>query len=217
MKVLIADHHPVLRKGLRRILEAEFHQIEVAEAATCCEVTALFKAHKWDLLIMDFNVCENRSIELLMRLKNEKEKVRVLVFSVCPEARMATCAMRAGACGYLCKTADKEQIVEAVRMILNGRKYISPAVAEEMAEQIVFESNLRPHQLLSAREYQTALLLADGKTVTRIAHELSLSIPTVSTYRSRILEKMRLKNNAELVSYMIQHELVTPPSVSCSL
>jgi len=208
IRILIADDHPTIRKGVKLTLQTEFADIEFGEASNANEVFKEIQQKKWDVLIMDMDMPGRNGLDALKQLKDEKADVRTLIFSMHPEGQIAVRALKAGAYGYLAKDAPDGELGKAVRSLMNGKKYITPAVAEQMAAQLENPSNKAPHELLSDREYQTLLLFASGKTVSQVADELSLSVPTISTYRARILDKMGMKNNAELTSYALRNNLV---------
>jgi len=208
VSILIADDHPTIRKGVKLTLQSEFAEIEFGEASNANEVFKEIQQKKWDVLIMDMDMPGRNGLDALKQLKDEKAEVRTLIFSMHPEGQIAVRALKAGAFGYLAKDAPEGELGKAVRSLLAGKKYITPAVAEQMAAQLENPFNKAPHELLSDREYQTLLLFASGKTVSQVADELSLSVPTISTYRARILEKMGMKNNAELTSYALRNNLV---------
>jgi len=207
-KILIADDHPAIRKGVKLILEIEFSDVKFGEASNAAEVFRKIKEENWDILILDMDMPGRNGLEVLKQLKDEKTNIPVLMFSMHPEEQIAVRALRSGASGYLTKDAADTELSIAVHLILAGRKYITPSIAEQLAEQIGNPLNKAPHELLSDREYETLLLFAKGNTISQIARELSLGISTVSTYRTRILEKMKMKNTAELVNYAIRNKLV---------
>jgi two-component system invasion response regulator UvrY len=206
-KILIADDHPTMRKGVKLILNSAFNEIEFGDAATSAEVMRKINEENWDMIILDIDMPGRNGLEVLKDLKENKIKIPVLVFSFHPEKQIAVRALKAGASGYLTKDSAFEELTLAVTMILSGRKYITPSLVEHLASHLNDSAVKVPHELLSDREYQTLLLLAVGKTVSEIASELSLGVPTVSTYRARILEKMQMKNTAELVNYAIHNGL----------
>jgi len=207
-KILIADDHPTMRNGVKLILTSAFSDIQFGEAATATEVMKKINEKKWDLLILDIDMPGRNGLEVLKDLKDKKIKIPVLVFSFHPEKQIAIRALKAGAWGYLAKDAAFDELTKAINQILSGRKYITPSLAEQLAEHIDNPLDKLPHELLSDREYETLLLFSKGKTVSEIAKELSLGVPTISTYRARILEKMEMKNTAELVNYAIHNNLV---------
>jgi two-component system, NarL family, invasion response regulator UvrY len=207
-RILIADDHSAIRNGVKLILADEFKDVEFGEAKNGVEVFRRIKEKKWDLLILDMDMPGRNGLEVLKQLKEEKENIPVLIFSMHPEEQIAVRALKSGAAGYLSKDSADTELVKAIQQILSGRKYITATLAEQLAAQLENPTDKAPHELLSDREYQTLLLFASGKTVTQIAEELSLSVPTISTYRARILEKMGMKTNAELTSYTIRNRLV---------
>lgn len=208
IRVLIADDHSAIRKGVKLLLQAEFPEIEFGEASNALDAYKTAKQKEWDILIMDMDMPGRNGLETLKQLKDEGILIKTLIFSMHPEDQIAVRALKAGAYGYLTKDAEEGELSRAVHTILAGKKFITAAVAEQLALQLENPSDKPPHELLSDREYQTLLLFASGKTVSQIAQELSLSVPTISTYRARILEKMNLKNNAELTRYALENKLV---------
>ncbi len=207
LNILIADDHSIVREGLKQVIINQYGKVNFGEAANAKEIFATISKKNWDIIIMDINMPGRDGLEVLEQLKAEKSNVPVLILSMHPEDHMAIRAFKSGAFGYLCKEYAGEELINAIDKILSGRKYISAAVAEQFIDQVENPENKKSHELLSNREYQTTLLIASGKTVSQIAETLSLSIPTISTYRARILEKMGLKNNAELACYAIRNNL----------
>lgn len=207
-RILIADDHSAIRSGVRHILASEFAHIDFGEATTAAEVLNKLKDGVWDILILDIDMPGRNGLEILQQLKAEKSKLPVLVFSMHSEDQIAMRAIKLGAYGYLSKDAADTELVDAIRRILSGRKYISPSLAELMAFQLENPMDKPLHEQLSDREFQTLLLMASGKTVSQIAHDLLLSIATISTYRSRILVKMGMLNNAQLTRYAIENNLL---------
>lgn len=207
-KILIADDHPAIRNGVKLLLKNEFDEVEFGEASNAIEVIKNVRENKWDILILDMDMPGRNGLEVLKQLKEENNKMPVLVFSMHAEELIAIRAIKSGASGYLSKAAASEDLVKAVQHVLSGKKYITATLAEQLAMMLENPTDKAPHELLSDREYQTLLLIASGKTVSQIAEELSLSVPTVSTYRARILEKMNLKNNAELTHYAVTNRLI---------
>jgi DNA-binding NarL/FixJ family response regulator len=207
-RILICDDHSAIRNGVKLILANEFNEIEFGEAINAIEIFKKLKEEKWDLIILDMDMPGRNGLEVLKQLKSEKSEVPILMFSMHPEGQIAVRALRSGAAGYLSKDTADTELVKAIQLILAGKRYITPAIAELLADQLENPLNKAPHELLSDREYQTLLLIASGRTVSQIAEELSLSITTVSTYRTRILEKTAMKTSAELTSYAIRNNLV---------
>jgi two-component system invasion response regulator UvrY len=206
-RILIADDHAVVRRGLEQII-AETPDIVVAgEAVNGWEVLDRIKENDYDVIVMDIAMPGKDGIDVLTQLKFEKPEIPVLMLSMYPEEQFAIRALKAGASGYLTKESAPDELVTAIRKVSAGGKYVSSAFAEKLVS-ILQETERLPHEALSNREYKVMCLIATGKTVTEIADELSLSVKTVSTYRSRILEKMKMKNNAELTYYAIKNKLV---------
>jgi len=207
-KILIADDHSAIRIGVKQICNSEFPAVEFGEAVNYAEVFQKLKEKDWDILILDIDLPGRSGLDILKQIKAEKLKVPVLMFSFHSEEQIALRALKIGASGYLSKEAADMELVKAINKIMDGKKYVSQALSEKFLEMLDENSTKEPHELLSDREYQTLLLIASGKTVSEIAEMLCLSTPTISTYRARILEKMRLKNNAELTTYAITQKLV---------
>ena len=207
-KILLADDHPTIRNGVKLILSKEFSEAEFGEASSAIEVFKKLKEKNWDILILDMDMPGRNGLEVLKQIKDEGMKIPVLMFSMHPEGQVAIRALKTGASGYLSKDSAGDELANAIRTVLSGRKYITPSLTEQLVTYIENPDNKPPHELLSDREYQTLLLMAKGKTTSEIAEELSLSVPTISTFRARILEKMKMKTNAELVSYAIRNNLV---------
>src|ERR1035437_6740204 len=182
-KILIADDHPTIRNGVKQILASEFSEIEFGEASNAAEVFKMVREKDWDILILDMDMPGRNGLEVLKQLKDDKTNIPILMFSMHPEEQIAIRALKSGASGYLSKDTADTELTKAVQQILSGRKYIPPTLAEQLAGQLENPLNKAPHQLLSDREYETLLLFSKGKTVSQIADELSLGIPTVSTYR----------------------------------
>ena len=207
-KILIADNHPAMRRGVKLILSNEFSEVEFGEASTSEEVFVKVKEKNWDIIILDMEMPGRCGLEVCRQLKEEQTKIPVLLFSQHPESQTGIRAFRAGACGYLSKEAADVELQKAVVQILSGRKYITSSLAELLAMQLENPESKSPHELLSDREYQTFILIAKGKTISQIAQELSLSVPTISTFRQRILGKMAMKTNAALTHYAVKNNLV---------
>jgi DNA-binding NarL/FixJ family response regulator len=206
-RILIADDHAVVRQGLKQILANALNSVLLGEAASVTEMFALLKQGEWDAVIMDLSMPGGSGLEALKQIKHDYE-IPVLVLSVSPEDQYAVRTLRAGAAGYLTKETAPEELVQAVERILRGGKYVSTALAETLAGQIGKEYVGALHESLSDRELEVLCLIASGKAVGQIAEELKLSVKTVSTYRARVLQKMKLKTNAELTHYAIQNGLV---------
>jgi DNA-binding NarL/FixJ family response regulator len=205
-RVLIVDDHPVVRRGLREIL-ADERDIEVSETADPHEALSLIREHSWSLVVLDIDLPGRGGLELLKDARRERPRLPVLMLSVYPEEQFALRTLRAGASGYLSKDSAPEDLARAVRKILQGGKFFGERVVEQLMSDPTERAAAHPHELLSDRELQVLCLFGRGKTVKEIARELSLSPPTVSTYRARILEKMQLRTTAELVRYAVQNRL----------
>ena len=208
MKVLIVDDHELVRDGLARIIAEEFTITKLLEASNGNEGEKAARKGNWDIIIMDMSMPDKTGLEVLKQLRSESIKTPVLILSIHPENQYALRVLKAGGNGYLTKDCPRAEFVNAVRIILSGKKFISASVAEKLAMRFDDDMTKEQHELISDRELQVLKLIASGKTVSEIAVELSLSVPTVSTYRSRLLEKMNMKNNAELTLYAINNKLV---------
>jgi two-component system invasion response regulator UvrY len=207
-KILVADDHSAIRIGVKQICTSEFPLVQIGEAINYAEVFQKLKESDWDILILDIDLPGRNGLDILKQIKAEKIKVPVLMFSFHSEEQIALRALKIGASGYLSKEAADMELVKAINKIMEGKKYVSQSLSEKFLEMMDDNAMKEPHELLSDREYQTLLLIASGKTVSEIADMLFLSTPTISTYRARILEKMKLKNNAELTTYAISQKLV---------
>jgi DNA-binding NarL/FixJ family response regulator len=208
LRILLAEDHAVVRQGVRQLLLDRGVADEVAEAQTGAEVLMESVRHAYDVILLDISLPDLNGVEVLKRLKRKVPRVPVLMFSMYREDQYAVRALKAGAAGYLSKTVDAAQMIGAIQQVAAGRKYVSPAMAEALANYVSFDGEQMPHEKLSDREYQTLCMLASGKRLTDIAHTLSLSVKTVSVYRTRLLEKMKLRNNAELTFYVMTNRLV---------
>lgn len=208
LKVLIADDHALIREGLKKILKTAHDISEVREAGDAREVTEEVKKGDLDVVILDISLPGKNGLELLADLKQDYPKLPVLMLSMHPEDRFAVRAFKAGASGYVTKESAVEELLKAIRKVVQGRKYVSPTLAEKLAFNLETDTGKPLHENLSDREHQVLCLIASGKTVRQIAGELSLSMSTVNTYRARILEKMNMKTDAELIRYALQNQLI---------
>lgn len=207
IRILIADDHPMFREGLRRIL-ARCPDFNVAgEASNGQEVFEKVWKNEYDIVLLDIAMPGTPGLEVLKRLKNEKPKLPVLVLSMYPEEQYAVRVIKAGASGYLTKESASEELITAIRRISGGRKYITSSIAERLADDVEPTAEKPLHDTLSDRELEVFRMISAGKTTTQIAEELFLSVKTISTYRSRILDKMKMKTNAELIHYAIKHNM----------
>src|SRR5688572_18867634 len=208
IRVVIVDDHAILRRGLHQIV-AESEDMTVAgEAETSSQALRLLREQPCDVVLLDISMPDRNGVETLKLIRKEFPRLHVLMLSMYPENQYAVRALKAGAAGYLTKQTVASQLVSAIRQVHQGRKYVTPGVAEELASNVDFDSEKPLHHELSNREYQTLCLIASGKTLTEIGKQMSISVKTVSVYRARVLEKMRMKNNAELTHYAIKHHLV---------
>ena len=208
IKVLIADDHAIVREGLKQILADSGGIVVVGDAENGNDAIKLARTIEADVLLLDISMPDKSGIEVLKQVKKETPKLTVLMLSMHREDQYAIRSLKAGAAGYLNKQSAPAELVDAIRQVAAGRKYISPALAQELANQIGDDRNVPPHETLSDREYQTLVMIASGKTVSDIALELSLSVKTISMYRTRLLQKMKLRHNAELTHYAIKNHLV---------
>lgn len=208
IKVLIADDHSVVRRGIKQILSEESDIQVLGEATNSEEIFSQLYDHEWDLLILDLTMPGKSGLDSLIELKQRKPDLKVLVLSMHPEEEIAIRALKTGASGYLNKDSVPGELLRAVRKVSEGGKYISTSLAESIYMSIEKDHNKFPHEDLSDREFQVLCLISSGQTLSQIANELSLSVKTISTYRTRILEKMNLKTNVELTHYSIKHKLV---------
>ncbi len=198
----------MVRRGLRQILADEFRRADFGEARNAQEALARVWKEKWDVVVLDISMPGRSGLEVLREIKNAKAKVPVLVLSMHPEDQFAVRVLKSGASGYMTKESAPEELVRAVQKLLAGGRYVSPSLAEKMALYLTDDIKGTPHERLSNREFQVMRLIASGKTVREIAEENFLSVKTVRTYRQRILEKMGLKRNAEVIRYALEHQLV---------
>jgi two-component system, NarL family, invasion response regulator UvrY len=207
IKVLIADDHPVVRQGLKQILLKTPGMIVSAEAADGKETLEKARTQPWDVMVLDINMPGRNGFDILKELNEEYGRLPVLVLSMHSEDEFALHILKAGASGYLTKESAPSELVNAIRKVVNGGKYISPSLAEKLAFSKDLDAERPLHETLSNREFQVMQMMGQGKTAMEIAQELALSVKTVSTYRARILKKMDLKSNAEIIRYAIQHQL----------
>jgi DNA-binding NarL/FixJ family response regulator len=208
MRVLIADDHAIFRLGLKDLLTDEFHMVTFAEAQNADETLEHIRRQNWEIAILDISMPGRSGLDILEEIKRVRPKLPVLLLSMHPEEQFARRALKSGAAGYLTKESVPEELKKAVRKALAGGRYVSTALAEKLAWDLDSRAETPIHDLLSDREFQVLRMVASGKTVKDIADELALSVKTVSTYRTRILEKTRMKNNAELIRYAVQSHLV---------
>lgn len=208
LRVLIADDHTVVRRGLRQILLEGFPAAQIEEVGDAEELIKKIMQAEWDLVISDLSMPGRSGLEALQQIKQLQPKLPVLILSIHPEEQYALRVLRAGAAGYLSKDMAPDELVVAVQKVLMGKKYITDTIAEKLASVLDANSNKAPHETLSDREFTVLKQLAAGKSVSEIAEAMFLSVTTVSTYRTRIMQKMNMKNNADLTLYAIENKLL---------
>lgn len=208
IKILIADDHAIVREGLKQIVAETSDMVVADEASTGHEVLDRVRDDEYDVVILDISMPGGDGLNILKQIKHERPKLFVLVLSMHPEEQYAVRVLKAGAAGYLTKESAPDELITAIRRVARGGKYVSSTLAEKLAFDLEHDTMQPLHKTLSDREYQVMCMIASGKRVKEIAEELCLSVKTISTYRSRILEKMDMKNNAELTHYAIKEGLV---------
>lgn len=207
LKTIIVDDHEVVRKGLKQIITDEFIQAVVMEAGSAEEALKMIRQENFDLVISDISMPGRSGIDLLKQLQEEFPSLPVLILSMHQESQYAIRVLKAGASGYLTKDTVSFELINAVKKVLSGRKYISIAVAELLSQNILGKNAEFPHELLSDREFEVLKLIGGGKSVSDIGDELSLSVNTISTYRLRIMDKMKMNTNADIIRYVIENNL----------
>lgn len=207
-RVVICDDHAIVRKGVREILSETADIQVVGEAGSWQDLLALLTGSDVDLVLLDISMPDRNGLDILKQLKYERPALKVLMLSMYPEEQYAVRALKAGAAGYLTKESALDELVRAVRKVSEGGRYVSSMLSEKLITEFGTQREGLPHETLSDREFQVLCMIASGKDLGEMAHELSISVKTVSTYRSRILEKLKLKNNAELTSYALRHHIV---------
>jgi DNA-binding NarL/FixJ family response regulator len=207
IRILIVDDHAIVRQGLRRILEEAKGMKVGGEASNGAEALKMLRTENFDVILLDISMPEKNGIDTLKQILERNRDAKVLMLSMYPEDQYAVRLMKAGACGYLTKETAPEQLVEAIRSVIEGKKHINSTLAELLLQECGFDSGKPLHKNLSDREYQVLRMIGSGKQVSEIAETLSLSVKTISTYRAHILEKMKLKNNAELTYYVMNNGL----------
>jgi len=208
IRVFIADDHAIVREGLKQILAEQRDIVVAGEAETGLDAIKLFRKSRCNVLLLDISLPDRNGIEVLKQIKDEKPDLAVLMLSMHREDQYAIRALKAGASGYMTKQSAPKELVNAIRQVAGGQRYVSALLAQVLAAQVGDGFDKPPHESLSDREYQTLTMIASGKTVSEIAKELSLSVKTVSEYRSRLLSKMKLKTSAELTHYAIRNQLI---------
>jgi len=208
IRILVADDHPVVRQGLKQIVAGTTDIFVVDEAATGQEVLDKVRSNYFDVVLLDITMPGASGLDILKQLRSERPELAILILSMHSEEQYAARVLRAGASGYLAKESAPDELVAAVRKISLGGRYVSPSLAEKLASDLAVDTQEPLHQTLSDREYETMRLIASGKTTAEIAEQLSLSPKTISTYRSRILEKMGMRSNTELTLYAVRNRLL---------
>jgi len=209
IKILIADDHAIVRQGLKQIFEGNPDMVVAGEASHGQEALDKVWKNDYDMVLLDISMPGTRGLDILKQLRTQRPGLPVLILTMHPEEQYAVRALRAGASGYLTKESLPDELITAVRKVSQGGRYVSSSLAEKLASDLEMDAEKPLHEKLSDREYEVMRMIASGKTVKEIAEELCLSIKTISTYRSRILKKMRIRNNAELMHYAIQPRLRT--------
>jgi two-component system, NarL family, invasion response regulator UvrY len=207
-RILIADDHTMIRVGLKKLLADEFPSVVIEEATNGEELIRKTKSGSWDVVICDISMPGRNGLEIIKEIKEEYPQLPVVVHTIHPEEQYAVRAMRVGASTYITKDSAPQELIQALRMVAMGKRYITASLAERMADLLVNDSPRPQHELLSDREFVVFKMIASGMAVSEIAGQLSLSVNTISTYRARILDKMKLRHNADLMQYAIQHKLV---------
>ncbi len=208
MRILLVDDHAIFRAGLRQLLVEELNIAKIEEAADGITALNMVRSKMWDVILLDINLPDKNGIEILKAIRQADSKLPVLMLSMYSEEYYAVRAMRAGAAGYLTKDVAPDELIKAIRQVAEGRRYINSSLAETLAAHLqAAELDDQPHRALSDREYEIFIKLSSGKTVSEIADMLLLSVKTISTYRTRILKKMNLKNNAEIMQYAVVNKI----------
>jgi len=208
MKILIADDHPIFRNGLKHILAEESGMIVEDEAENGRQVMSLLARKKYDVVILDIEMPQGSGLDVLKQIKELYPALPVLILSFYPEEQYALRALKLGSAGYLTKESAASELVNAINRVISGGKYITPNIAERLTGLLDGELETRPHERLSEREYQVFHKIAEGKSTSEISNELHLSPKTVSTYKARILEKLGMKNDAQIVRYAVEERLI---------
>ncbi len=208
IRILVADDHTVVREGIKQILSGQDDMDVAGEAANGQEVLSKIKKETYDLILLDISMPGRNGLEILKEIKAMEPRLPVLILSMHPEEQYAVRMLRAGAAGYLTKASAPQELIRAIQKVSAGGKYVTTSLAEKLAFELDGGAEKPRHEMLSNREYQVMLMLASGQTVSEVAEELCLSAKTITTYRTRILEKMNMKKNAELTLYAVKNNLI---------
>jgi DNA-binding NarL/FixJ family response regulator len=208
IRILIADDHAIMREGLKQILAACTDMRVEGEADNGYGVLGMVKHREWDVVVLDMSMPGRSGIELIKQIKTEKPRLPILVLSMHKEEQYAVRVLKAGASGYLCKDGASSELINAIRKVASGGKYITPAAAESLVLGLASSRDAMPHTLLSDREFQIFKLVAAGQGITEIAKKLNISVKTVSTHKARFMQKMNLETAADLIRYALKHELL---------
>jgi len=208
IKIIIADDHIIIRAGIKQLLEGAHDMMVAGEASDGQKLIQEIQKNHYDVIVIDISMPGRNGIEIIKQIRASGDKTPILALSYYPEEQFAIRVLKAGACGYMNKDVQPEELVEAIYKVARGGTYVSPAIAEKLAMNINMTQDPSPHEALTDREYEVFLKIAGGMTVSEIADEMFLSVKTVSTYRARILEKLNLKNNAEITYYAIRNNLI---------
>jgi two-component system invasion response regulator UvrY len=208
LRILIADDHAIVRKGLKQVIMDEYHSANIVEVSDAEDLLKEVIGNEWDIVICDMNMPGRSGLDALNQIKQASPHLPVLIMSMYPEDQYALRVLKAGASGYLSKDTIHDDIIKAIQTLQLGKKFITPSIAEKLASTLGQDNSLQSHEILSDREFDVFKLLASGKSVSEIAAQLSLSATTVSTYRSRIMEKMGIQSNAGLTRYALEKKLI---------
>lgn len=209
MKIILVDDHELIREGLKKVIAKETDIEVVGEAGNAAEMFELLNTNEIDIIVLDITLPERSGLDLIEEIKSQSPASKILILSMHPEDRFAVRALRAGAAGYLTKGSAAKSLIEALRKIETGRKYISASLAEQLASELDSDYEKPLHENLSTREFEVMRLIAEGKAVSEIANMLCISVNTVTSYRSRVMEKMKMKSNAEIIRYAIEQKLIS--------
>jgi DNA-binding NarL/FixJ family response regulator len=209
IRVLVADDHDLFREGLKQLLRDDSGINIAGEASTGDEAVKAVAEGEFDIVLLDISMPGMHWLEVMAQIHHAKPTLPILILTMHPEEQYAIRALRAGAAGYLTKKTASSELLAAIRRVTEGRRYVTTSLAEQLASYLSDGKQTQPHEMLTDREYQVMCLIASGNTITQVSESLDLSVKTISTYRTRLLRKMGLANNAELIRYVLEHELLT--------